>query len=333
MKTKVSPTLVGLFVLGALVLLLVALFSFGGIRFFEKPERFVVYFDESTHGLDAGSPVKLRGVRVGRVTNLSVRYNERTNQSMVAVQCELNREVIFSERGDQLQVSSEEELRKLIERGLRARLGVLGLATGLLFVDLDFFDPAQYPIPEMVPESVYPVVPYVPSAISEIQNSVSEILADVRRIDFGAIAIELRGLLVDTRRQVNALNLAGLTAEWTKAGQSVNALVTSPEVTQLVANLNDASLKLGSTLASIEGQVGPTANELKATLTEAQAALRSFNDAAAAARTFVQSQAGLGDEATRALGQLGEAAAAVQRLADFLERHPNALLIGKKPPR
>ena len=58
MKTKVSPTIVGAFVIGAMVLGVVALFSFGGINFFEKPQRFVVYFNESVHGLDQGSQVK-----------------------------------------------------------------------------------------------------------------------------------------------------------------------------------------------------------------------------------------------------------------------------------
>jgi paraquat-inducible protein B len=57
MKTKVSPTIVGAFVIGAMVLSVVALFSFGGVNFFRKPQRFVVYFDES-HGLDQGSQVK-----------------------------------------------------------------------------------------------------------------------------------------------------------------------------------------------------------------------------------------------------------------------------------
>ena len=333
MKTKVSPTVVGVFVLGALALLLIALFTFGGIRFFDKPERFVVYFDESIHGLDVGSPVKLRGVRVGRVVNLSVRYSPKTNQSMVAVICELNRDVIFSERGDIVQVSSRAEMEKLIDRGLRARLGVLGLATGLLFVELDFFDPVQYAAPVAAPPSPYPVVPYVPSAISEIQNSISEILADVRRIDFAALAIEVRGLLVDTRKQVNGMNLAALNAEWVKAGQSVNALAASPEIKTMVVKLNAAIDQLNTVLANVDAQVGPAGKELTATLAQAQQTLQEFNQAAGAARSFIEAQSGLGEEASRALGQLGEAASAVQRLADFLERNPNALITGKKPPR
>jgi paraquat-inducible protein B len=332
-KTKASPTLVGLFVLGALVLTLIALFSFGGVHFFSKPERFIVFFDESIHGLDLGSPVKLRGVRVGRVVNLSIRYNPKTNQSMVAVICELNRDVIVSEQGDRMEVSDRAELQKLIDRGLRARLGVLGLATGLLFVELDFYDPVLYAASSGIPDPGFPVVPAVPSAISEMQASISEILADIRRIDFAALALEIRGLLQDTRKQVNALNMAALSAEWVRAGQSVNALAASPDVKNVITNLNAAIEQVKTTLARVDSHVDPAGKELTATLAQAQVALKSFNEAAAAARNFVTAQSGLGEEATRALAQLGDAAAAVQRLADFLERNPNALLTGKKPPR
>src|SRR5690606_36167788 len=145
MKTKVSPAVVGLFVLGALALALVALFSFGGVNFFSKPQRFLIYFDESIHGLDLGSPVKLRGVRVGRVVDLNIRYDAAKNQSVVAVLCELNRNMIMDRRGQQVDVSERTELQAMIDGGLRGQLGIIGLATGLLFVELDFLDPEDYP--------------------------------------------------------------------------------------------------------------------------------------------------------------------------------------------
>lgn len=332
-KTKVSPTIVGLFVLGALVLVIIALLSFGGVHFFQKPQRFVVYFDESIHGLELGSPVKLRGVRVGRVVSLNVRYNN-ANQSVVAVVCELSRNVILNESGELLEVSDRAELQKLIDRGLRARLDIQGLATGLLFVQLDFFDPALYPVPSsLATDAKYVVVPAVPSVIAGYQASISEILADVRRVDFASLAAEVRGLLQDARKQVNGLNLAALNAEWVKVGQSVNTLVTSPEIKQTLANLNSAIDQLNRTLTHIDGQVDPTSKQLAGTLVEAQQALKSFNEAAGTARNFISAQTGLGEEATRALAQLSEAAGAVQRLMDFLERNPNALLTGKKSPR
>jgi hypothetical protein len=106
MKTKAGPAIVGAFVIGAFVLAIIALLSFGGISFFSKPERFMVNFDESIHGLDLGSPVKLRGVRIGRVVELNVQYTPEKNGSMVSVVCELNRDIITDSRGIKVDVSS-----------------------------------------------------------------------------------------------------------------------------------------------------------------------------------------------------------------------------------
>jgi paraquat-inducible protein B len=93
-KTKLSPTIVGVFVIGAIALGVLALLSFGGLHFFSQPQRFVVYFDESVHGLDLGSAVKLSGVRIGHVVDLNVRYDARSNHSQVGVVCELSRDIL-----------------------------------------------------------------------------------------------------------------------------------------------------------------------------------------------------------------------------------------------
>jgi paraquat-inducible protein B len=322
-----------MFVLGALILGLVGLLSFGGVNFFSKPQRFVVYFDESIHGLDLGSPVKLRGVRIGRVVDLNVRYGGEKHKSVVAVTCEFSKNMIMDETGKPIDVSSRAQLQSMIDRGMRARLDIQGLATGLLFVELDFFDPEVYPVKTDTVEVKYAVVPWVPSATSEFQNSLLEILSDLKKVNFAAIGGELRTLLVDTHKQISGLNLAELNAKWSQAGQSVTDLANSPEIRKTIANLNTAIVQLNSTLVKIDGKVDPTAAQLSDTLLQAQATLKNFNSTAITAQTFISAQNGFGDEAARALQQLSEAAQAVQHLADFLERNPNALLTGKKPPR
>lgn len=330
MKTKLRPTIVGAFVIGAFVLGLVALLAFGGISVFSKPQRFVVYFDESIHGLDLGSPVKLRGVRIGRVAGLNVRYEAENNRSVVAVVCELNRDMVTDSRGVQLDVSSREELQQLVDRGLRAQLGVLGLATGLLFVELDFVNPQEYPAPPVAFQPRYLVVPPMPSALSEYQANLTEILNDMRRIDFAGISTEFKGLLVDTRKQLEGVDLKGAVAQWQRTGAQFEALAASPEIKESFVNLNLAIGDLRRVLASVDAQVAPAGKELAETLAQAKVALGTFNATAAAAHQFIGAQSGLGDDAGRALEQISAAAEAVQRLADFLERNPQALITGKK---
>ncbi len=332
MKTKVSPAIVGAFVLGAFGLGIIALLSFGGVSFFSKPQRFVVYFDESIHGLDLGSPVKLRGVRVGRVVDLTITYDETKNASVVAVVCELSKNKLTDPKGATINVASRAELQRLVDRGLRAQLGVLGLATGLLFVELDFMNPKEAPDPHLS-DPRYLVVPAVPSSLAEFQARATDLLAKVNKIDFEGLSTELKGLLIDTRKQLNGLELKPLVAQWTRTGAQVETLAASPEIKQTFANLNAAVTELRAVLAKLDAQVVPVGRDLAETLAQARATLESFNATAASAQRFIAAQGTLGDDLNRTLAQLGEAANAVQRLADFLERNPQALLTGKKRPQ
>lgn len=332
MKTKVSPAVVGLFVLGALVLGMAALFSFGGINFFSRPERFVVYFDESIHGLDLGSPVKLRGVRVGRVVDIGLRYVPASNQSVVAVSCELNRNLIADDKGELIDVTEDGKLQGLVDQGMRAQLGVIGLATGLLYVELDFLDPKEYPaVPRTDIVSKYVEMPAVPSAISEFQANLTEILNDIKKIDFNGISREVHGLIVDTRKKINAMDTGALVTEWTAAGASVRALAESPELKQALTSLGDASKKLDGILAEYAAS-GPKGGDLAKALADVRETVVTFNNTAATVQKFIGAQQNLGDDVSQAFVKLGDAAAAVRELADFLERNPSALLTGRKQP-
>lgn len=332
MKTKVSPAVVGAFVIGAFALATLALLSFGGFHFFEKPERFVVYFDESVSGLDQGSAVKMRGVRVGRVTSLNIRYDAVRNRSVVAVVCELNRDMVTDPAGQFVDVSSRAALEKLVDRGLRAQLGVAGLATGLLFVELDFRDPREFPA--QVPAGVerYVVVPQIPSAISEFQAGIGELLGKIKGVDFAGLARDIATLAQTARKQIDGVDLRGLAEQWKRTGAQVEALASNPEFKRTFDNVNAAIADVRATVARIDAQLAPTGRELAETMAEARRTMQQFSRAAETARVFVAAQGGLGPEVSRTLTQLNEAADAVTRLVDFLERNPNALITGRKRP-
>ncbi len=332
MKTKISPAIVGAFVIGSFALLIVALLSFGGINFFSKPQRFVVFFDESVNGLGLGSPVKLRGVPVGRVAALNIHYDEqRDKKSMVVVVCEFSKDVMTDNRGALVNVSDRAELEKMVSRGLRAQLVPQGLATGLLFVELDFLDPKEYPSSNLA-DPKYAVIPAVQSTILEFQTSAIEILGSLRKIDFAGVSKGLTGLMADARKQLEGVDLKGMTDQWRRTGARVEELVASPDFKRTFDNLNAAADDLRKTIAKLDAQIDPAGKELTATLSEARKTIESFNDTATVARNFINTHAGLGGEMVETLEHLNEAADAIKRLADFLERNPNALLTGKKRP-
>lgn len=339
MKAKLSSSAVGMFVLGALVLGIVAYLSFGGANVFSKPSRFLMYFNESVSGLDPGAAVKLNGVRIGRVAAINVRFDAATKKSLVQTVCEVDRNILTDSAGQMIDMTNPVELQTLIDRGLRARLNLTGI-TGLLFVELDFEDARQYPADPRFMTEPYPVVPAITSAIAELQQSIVEIVSKLKQVDFQGLEKELKTLLATTTRKVNELDVKALAERVGRAADSVQELAGSPEAKQTFANLNaattDARTALGDlrgVLAKVDAQIGPTSAEFAKTLTDAQAALKSLDAAAASTRQFVQAQSGLGEDVTQSLRQVADAAAAITRLADFLERNPNALLVGKKPPQ
>src|SRR3546814_17667601 len=70
MSRRASPTVVGSFFLGALGLLIAAVALFGSGMLFSEKRAYILYFEGSVAGLQIGSPVTVRGVRIGSVTEV-----------------------------------------------------------------------------------------------------------------------------------------------------------------------------------------------------------------------------------------------------------------------
>ena len=320
-----------MFVMGALVLGIVSYLSFGGTNVFSKPSRFLMYFNESVSGLDPGAAVKLNGVRIGRVAAINVRYDAGAKKAMVQTICEVDRNILTDNAGAQIDMTNPGEFQGLIDRGLRARLNLTGI-TGLLFVELDFEDPRKYPADPRFMAEQYPTVPTIPSPISEVQQSIVEIVADIKKMDFAGLSKQLKTLLATTNQKMSDFDVKALGDKFGAAADAVTTFVNSPEARQTFLNLNAALTDLRVVLARIDGNVGSISDDLKKTLAEAQVALKSLEATAATTQRFVAAQGNIGDEVTQSLRQLSAAAAALERLSDSLTRNPSSLIVGKKKP-
>ena len=171
----------------------------------------------------------------------------------------------------------------------------------------------------------------MPSAIVEFQASVTEVLSNLKKIDLPGISKGVNALINETRKQLEGVDLRGVTEQWKRTGAQVEALANGPEVTRTVENLNTAIGDLRATIAKLDKQIEPVAGEVNATLGEVKKAVHGFAEATGAAKSFIAANADFGSGVAETLGHLSEAAEAVRRLADFLERNPSALISGRKP--
>src|SRR5689334_24954719 len=128
----------GLFVIVGLGLSLAALVVLVARRWNDETVDYLSFFDESVQGLEVGSPVKFRGVTIGRVSAIDVapdhRHVQVANELFVEQLGRLDLRIARGETG----VSAHP--------GLRMQLAQAGI-TGVKFMLLDYFDGNAYPAP------------------------------------------------------------------------------------------------------------------------------------------------------------------------------------------
>ncbi len=330
MKSRPSTALIGMFVAGAIGLAAAGVFYFEARTWFGEPSRVVVYFDESVHGLDVGAPVKFRGVRIGRVKEIGIHYDPTSERSIMPVICEFDRQVIRDAQGRAVDIGDPEVMRQLVAEGLRARLTLVGIS-GLMFIEMDYVDPSAPPRTVAVPEDPpYAVVPAVPSIFADLRERFTGIAANIGEVDFAGIAGKVENLLEHAESKVGALETERLAANLNKAAEAFTELIGSEAVHESIQSANLAFGDLSEILRRLDEQVDPVSERVIVTADELSSTLNQLGSAVEAMEGLISPRSGLGPELATTLQRLGEASRSVQRLADFLERNPNALISGRR---
>jgi len=172
----------GLFVIAGVMLLFVVLFALGAGKLFQRTFQMETYINESVNGLEVGSPVKFRGVRVGSVSEIGFvagKYGKLAEgYRYVYVLCTLDKD-LFGTMGPK---SARDQAADEVARGLRTRTISQGL-TGQLFLGLDYVSPERYPpLPiDWEPASIY--VPAAPSTLSQVEQAVLSISSTLDGLD------------------------------------------------------------------------------------------------------------------------------------------------------
>ncbi|MGC4130648.1 MAG: MlaD family protein, partial [Bergeyella sp.] len=122
---------------------------------FHPTLRFLLQFDQSVRGLEAGAPVEFRGIVIGRVVDISFNYytDRDSNDRRIPVLIEIDPYQLRRETAEKLSESSE-FIANAVKNGFRAALKTGSLLTGSMYVDLDFYpnaEPAQLGIAGNLP--------------------------------------------------------------------------------------------------------------------------------------------------------------------------------------
>jgi paraquat-inducible protein B len=261
-------------------------------RTFTEKEHYILHFKGSIRGLTVGAPVEFRGIKIGQVVDIKAVFNQETlaPQITVLIETEPQRWEILGETT----LDHKTQMEALIAKGMRAQLKTGSLLTGQLFVDWDFHpdaSPAQVKYDQKFPE-----LPTIPAPLQIITARVNNLLSKIETVPIKQIGKDLGDTL-----------------------QNVKRLSESKELLEAVQALNETLQHTRQLVQNLDSNVAPA---IRTTLDQAQKTLVSVEGT-------LGKNSPLQHEMTQALKELAEAARALRILADYLERHPDAIIFGK----
>lgn len=263
--------------------------------------RYRLEFPGSVQGLQAGAPVLMRGLTVGHVAAVRLEYDEQSQELHIPVDIDIEPDLVARTYAViDGKPMDEAAVRRLVAtqvaKGLRGRLASGNLLTGQKLVSFDY-EPGNPPTAPGTEKSELPVV--ASSDLESLTRSAGQVMDKVAALPLDALLADLRGTL-----------------------QSISGVAGSPDLARSLAALAKALGSADALMRDADRQLPQLVKSLRGVATAAQGTLKSANGLLG----------GGGGQADLAgvMRQLNDAARSFRVLADYLERHPEALLRGKR---
>lgn len=323
MAREANKAMLGAFVVGALALLAAAVLLFGSGRFMKDRPQLVLYFKGSVRGLNIGAPVVFRGVPIGSVTEIRLIHDPDTLEFFIPVFIEFEPERILNMKdGTVAQRQADGKvLDLLVEKGMRARLALQSFVTGQLMIEVDFVPGSPLVLRG---DGTLREIPTLPSPMEELTRT-------LQNLPIESIMAQLNEAVTGLNRLVNSPVVADTAASLNDTLKEVRQLAASvnAQVAPLGQSVTGAAQRYGALAEKLDRQLPGTLAQATQTLQSLAAASARAEAALAAAHGTIRDDSRTMTEVQQALREMGGAARSLRALAEYLERHPEALLRGK----
>lgn len=357
MKKDVNKPLIGAFMLGAAILVVIIVFALGKGNLFVKDDRYVLYFSGSVKGLSVGAPVQLKGITIGQVVDINPIYDAADNSFLNQVIFKVPETIvrITREQGNngprKKLLTTDTTIDYMIDSGLRAKLQLQSILTGQLLVAFDFYP--DTPVRMMRFDDSLREYPTLPSEMEALARSLD-------KIDLQALALSINSAAQGIDRLANspdlheaivsinstikryeqfAANLDGhlerLSIEMAATLADTRQMIKSGEeqIGPMTAGITDTAVMFRNTVANLDRRLEPVMADIAVTAVSAREAfqqaeviLGNLSDLSGQDSTLIYRM-------DTTMAELKKAAGAMAALVDYLSRHPEALLWGKKEVR
>ena len=259
---------------------------------YSEGKQFVIHFSESVRGLTIGAPVEFRGIQIGEVTDIQLTFdlNQKTMDIPVTVLID-NSKIKYK---GSIKLKNNMPSRK-------ERTNIL-IKEGLR---------AQLEIGNLLTGQLFVSLDFSPEAEPYIMDWNAEI-PEIPSMHgaMGAIKNNLGSILKKADNMMTQIN---------EFSYKLNHNL-EPQVSEALTQLNAMMLEIKNLSSSLNHNLAP---ELAKTLVKAEAALQSITD-------VLKNDSALQQDLQSTLREFSKAARSMKSLTDYLEKHPESLLKGKK---
>lgn len=324
MSKQGNKTVIGAFVVGALVLTVVGILAFGSGALFRTKNAYVMYFDGDLKGLNVGAPVAFRGVRVGQVTDVQVFFNTETLKFNIPVVVEIEPSRFKNVGVADVNSDTESGLKALINKGMRARLVLQNIVTSQLMIQLDMFpnEPVQLRGNGDMLE-----IPTIASGLERLTQAIEEIsFKDL--VDNINKAVTQFGEILDKQELENVLSSIQTAA----AEVAILAKNLNQEAIPLIQSLKRTSDHADDFIRGVDQQIDPVLTDTRTALASVRRAMEQADQTLLSIDTLAEGyteRSAFRYEISNALREIAAAASSLRALTDMLQQQPDALLRGK----
>jgi phospholipid/cholesterol/gamma-HCH transport system substrate-binding protein len=321
MASQKTKFIVGLFLVSGIGIALLAFIWLGMSRYFEKGRFYVTFFNESVQGLDKDSPVKYRGVSVGRVHSISVAPDSKLVKVVLKI-----------------------ETGMVLDTNMVAQLKSVGI-TGSVFIELDQKkkdEPDRSP-PLSFP-SEYPIVASKPSELGEILRGIDDILNKIKALDLEGISAKIKSNLDTIETTVHEANVKGISRKLERSLDQLNQILDGQQWDKILASTqetiqaaNEFFLKGNATLTHVENAFAQARGIIADNEQAIREALKNVNKViektASLATGTDETFSHLRQNLLVSAQNLEKASENLNRFLEILAEQPSQLILGEPPPR
>ena len=317
--------MIGGFVVIALLILVASLAVFGSGKFFQKTQKFVLYFNESIKGLDVGAPVLFQGVAVGSVKSITIVADPAKQKTEIPVIIEVLLDRFKIPEAGRI-ADPQKNMSLLIEKGLRAMLTMQSLITGKLLVELDFFP--NTPMVLLNINKDYVEIPTLPSTSAKLARAFDN-------FDFQALKIKIESGLDGIDKLVNDPNLTAAIQDLKETLQSARKLITrvDKQVDPLAKDMKKLTTNFDKLAKDLDSRIKGLATSLDKSLSGLDKTMSGFDKTMTSARGVMSPDAPLVVDMENTLKELSAVSRSLREFSDYMEQHPESLIRGKKKPK